>query len=103
MASKMNWAPLSPLSPVALRPMPAFFRPPCRSSPGASAHQAHPQAVAPGQAAPPLLAFAPEVEAAPGDAVEVDAVAGFALGALSGRSVREDVTQEIFSRFCVGK
>ena len=26
-----------------------------------------------------------------------------ALGALSGRSVREDVTQEIFSRFCVGK
>ncbi|MBR3293691.1 MAG: tRNA uridine-5-carboxymethylaminomethyl(34) synthesis GTPase MnmE [Oscillospiraceae bacterium] len=26
-----------------------------------------------------------------------------ALGELSGRSVREDVTQEIFSRFCVGK
>lgn len=26
-----------------------------------------------------------------------------ALGTLSGRSVREDVTQEIFSRFCVGK
>ena len=26
-----------------------------------------------------------------------------ALGALSGRSVREDVTREIFSRFCVGK
>ena len=26
-----------------------------------------------------------------------------ALGNLTGRSVREDVTREIFSRFCVGK
>ena len=26
-----------------------------------------------------------------------------ALGELSGRSVREDVTDRIFSRFCVGK
>ena len=26
-----------------------------------------------------------------------------ALGELSGRSVREDVTERIFSRFCVGK
>ena len=26
-----------------------------------------------------------------------------ALGALTGRSVQEDVTDRIFSRFCVGK
>ena len=42
---------------------------------GRSAHQPHHQAVSPGQAVPPLLALAPEVEAALGQAVEVDAVA----------------------------
>ena len=40
----------------------------------------------------------------PPDAVltEVEAAMG-ALGELSGRSVRADVTEQIFARFCVGK
>ena len=40
----------------------------------------------------------------PADAVFSDVEAALdALGALTGRSVREDVTDRIFSRFCVGK
>ena len=40
----------------------------------------------------------------PADAVFSDVEAALdALGALTGRSVQEDVTDRIFSRFCVGK
>ena len=43
-------------------------------------------------------------EGMPPDAVLTESEAAMAaLGELSGRTVREDVTEQIFARFCVGK